>query len=145
PPFRAFDFNADSRADLFWRSTTGGNAVWFMRDAVQQNVVLNTVPDTAWKPQALGDFDNNGSVDVFWRNTTTTAAALWLSSGGTFTNVALPAIFSDPAWSVVGSGDFDGNGTADLFWRNSATGHNAVSLMFGGSPATYALPRVDSA
>ena len=138
------DFDGDGKADVFWRHTSGANAVWLMDGLpIKTSGGLATV-NTPWTLAGGGDLDGDGKTDVLWRNTSTGDNAGWLMSGtalaagGLFPNVA-------PAWTVAGLGDFDGDAKEDILW-SSGTGTFAVWFVNGLSVTSGALlPAVDAA
>jgi autotransporter passenger strand-loop-strand repeat protein len=69
-------------------------------------------------PQALRDFDGNGTSDVLWRGTDGNVA-IWEMNGLSVAASGL-AGFADPtSWQIQGTGDFNGDGEADILWRNN--------------------------
>jgi len=89
-PLVAGDFNADARPDLVWRNATSGRVVvWLMNGVTTTGTTAiwtATNPgDSAWLPQAAGDFNADGKTDLVWRNTTTGRVIVWLMDGVTRT------------------------------------------------------------
>jgi hypothetical protein len=74
------DFDADGKADLFWRHASGVNAVWLMTGAgISEALFIGTL-DNSWPLVASGDFDADGKSDLFWRHSSG-ANAIWIMNG----------------------------------------------------------------
>ena len=70
--YKAGDFDADGREDLFFRNADGTTAIWYMAGpSIVVAQFLVGVPLGEWSMQAVGDYDGDGRDDI-----------LWLSSGG---------------------------------------------------------------
>jgi len=128
------DFNNDGRADIFWRNTSGANAIWHMNGSGffdDSGVQTLSTVGSPWVVAGFGDFDGNGTSDVLWRNTSSGENYIYFMDGATILSEGF--IRSVPAgdWSVAGVGDFDRDGKSDILWRNSASGDNYVYMMDG--------------
>lgn len=124
------DFDGDARSDLFWRNTSGANAIWFMDGTSILTGAFTTSLDRSWFVAGTGDFDGNGRQDVLWRHDSG-INAVWLMEGSSIAGSAF--VESLPSgWSVEATGDFNGDGRADLLWRH-ISGLNAIWLMNGTS------------
>lgn len=127
------DFDADGISDLVWRNTsTGQNAIWYMRGANPSNTVFITGAASPWDLEAVGDLNADGSSDLLWRNYSTGQNAVWFMDRGSI--IATAYISSIPtAWQLSGSADFNGDTYDDLVWRNVSTGDNAIWYMNGST------------
>ena len=67
------DFDLDSNPDILWRFygsewNRGYNVVWYMNHKNYAGYsYLDVVPDIAWRPGGVGDFNRDGKMDVLWR------------------------------------------------------------------------------
>ncbi|KGQ20301.1 Calcium-binding RTX toxin-like protein [Lysobacter dokdonensis DS-58] len=118
------DVDGDGFADILWREGPGG--VQYSMFRVTQYCIrayynCPTTVDPYQEPQALGDFDGDGTSDILWRNPATGANTVLLAS--LFPRMLTPA---GTAWRAMGTGDFDGDDRSDLFWRNSVSGANSI-------------------
>jgi hypothetical protein len=123
------DFDGDGVGDILWRiDETGENSLWHFGDVGAWHQCLSTIGPCPrplgrpWTPQAVGDFDGDGTSDLMWRNRTTGVNEVW---DRIFYPRSIAGVTSRD-WQVVGAGDFDGDDRSDLLWRNSRTGANAI-------------------
>jgi cyclophilin family peptidyl-prolyl cis-trans isomerase len=124
------DFDADGKADLFWRNAASGdNALWRMSGGTLTGSAFLPAHPGDWQVLASGDFDADGHTDLLWHHASG-ANALWRLQGATVVDGAY-LYATGPEWQVAGVGDFDGDGNDDLLWRNSAGGEKAVWRMAG--------------
>lgn len=131
------DYDGNARADLFWRHSSGLNAIWFMNGATRTSAGFSQTLDSSWTFSGSGDFDGNGKADVIWRHLSSGLVAVWLMDGVNVSAAAyLPNL--DSSWSLVGIGDFDGNGKSDLLFRHTS-GLNAIWFMDGTTRASAAF------
>ena len=126
------DFNADGKADLVWRHTSGAVSLWKMNGVTPAEVVSLTptaAPD--WKPVGSGDLDGDGKPEIVWQNTDGRLAA-WFMSGDTLQRSSYlnPVSPGSPAWKVVALADMNQDGKADLIWQHD-NGSLAVWYMDG--------------
>ncbi|MDJ0798684.1 MAG: family 16 glycosylhydrolase [Calothrix sp. MO_167.B12] len=129
--------NVNTDDFIFWRNQqTGENAVWLMNGSnLLEGVGIDThLPDSNWKIEATGDFNNDDKTDLVWRDETTGENAIWYMDGahlqqGVLINTSLP----DSNWDIEATGDFNNDGKTDLVWRNYATGQNAIWYMDGAN------------
>jgi hypothetical protein len=104
----AADFNADGRADLFWRNErTGLMAVWYMDGATFSGPGLvsnNVVTDLNWQIRAIGDMNDDGRPDLIWHHRTEGWLNVWFMDGVNFINGAglTPRKSTDPNWVIAG-------------------------------------------
>lgn len=142
---RRFDFNADGRSDIFWRSrATGQMALWRMNGTNPISASsVPTVGDTNWQIVGSGDFNRDGRADLLWRHRLSGSNAIWfMNNQNVLASVAIGAV-SDANWQIRAVGDFNGDRYADILWRNRLTGSNAIWFMRGASRiGSAALPRV---
>ena len=128
------DFNNDGRSDIFWRHTSGENAIWHMNGTQfldEESVTLVRAVANPWGIAAFGDFDGNGTSDVLWRNSSTGENYIYFMDGATILSEGYIRTVADQAWQVKGVGDFDRDGNSDILWRNAATGDNYIYFMDG--------------
>ena len=113
------DFDGEGHADILWRHTEGGAAVWlFDADGVASTTTLGTVP-TEWVVQGVGDFNRDGRSDILWRHTPSGTVFLWFMSGSTIIGSGLVGS-AGPDWTIQRVGDFNGDGWADILWRHTS-------------------------
>ena len=142
----ATDFDADGKADVFWRkASTGQDAIWLMNGAATKSgAVLSTV-GSPWGVADAGDLDGDGKADVVWRNSTSGENAVWFMNGTAVASGALLTTVPAP-WAIAWAADFDGDGKSDLLWRNATSGDTAIWLMNGATVAGGdVLPAMPSA
>ena len=141
------DFNANGKADIFWRNNTSGeNAVWLMNGgAIEGGAVLPNVP-SGWYVEGHGDFNADGKADVLFENYTTHELAIWFMDG---TSIASSTMLpnSPATWHIDKNvGDFDGNGTEDLFFWKETDGSTAIWFITNGTvTSTAVLPAIGAA
>ncbi len=134
------DFNADGRADILWRNTSGFTALWTMNGSVIQSssfLTFNGVavnPDPSFSVAGVGDFDFDGKSDILWRSTSG-ALIMWTMDGpviasSSFVTFGGTPVNPDASFSVAGIGDFNGDGKSDILWR-STSGEVALWQMNG--------------
>ncbi|MGP1383491.1 MAG: cadherin-like domain-containing protein [Thainema sp.] len=124
------DYDKDgNRDDILWRNTVNGqNVIWFM-DGLNKvgNATLDTVTNTDWTIQGIGDFDHSGYVDdILWQHQGNGSTIVWTMDGATKTgNLDFGTVDTD--WQAQGVGDFEANGNIDdIVWRNRQTGQNTI-------------------
>jgi len=122
------DFDGDGKADVFWRNTSGTNAVWFMNGGLFGSGAYTSVADLSWTVAGAGDFNGDGKTDLLWRNTSG-LVAVWLMNGASIISSGYVNPL-DSTWTVAGVGDFNGDGRDDILWRHSS-GTNAIWFMNG--------------
>jgi len=126
------DFNNDGRSDIFWRNTSGANAIWHMNGSGffdDSGVQTLSTVGSPWVVAGFGDFDGNGTSDVLWRNTSSGENYVYLMDGATILSEGFIRTVADMSWSVAGVGDFDRDGKSDILWRNGTSGDNYVFFM----------------
>jgi hypothetical protein len=134
------DFDGDGKADVLWRTSTGGLDLWQREGtAIAAHVSRNNqggAMGPEWQVAGTGDFNGDGYADLVWRDTTG-QMVVWFMVGSVYTGELPLGIF--PASTVLaGIGDFDADGFADLLWRDTTTG--ALAVWFKASPAGAAHP-----
>jgi beta-glucanase (GH16 family) len=111
------DSNADTKADILWRNSSGVLYQWFMDGTA---AIGQGSPGTAtsdWTIAGVGDFNGDGKADILWRNTASGAVYQWFMNGtGVIAQASLGIVTSD--WQIAGVGDFNGDGKTDILWRN---------------------------
>jgi probable HAF family extracellular repeat protein len=145
------DFNGDGNADLLWRQSSGGLALWSMNgQSVTSSAPITyqgsqLAPDASWSIAGTADFNGDGNADLLWRQSSG-ALAMWSMNGATVGSSA-PVTYQgnqlapDASWSVAGVGDFNGDGGADLVWRQSS---GALSLWSMNGNAVSASSAITS-
>jgi DNA-binding beta-propeller fold protein YncE len=116
---------------------TGGLRTITATDTIAPSMT-GSAATTVQLQNLLGDQNQDGNSDIYWRNYTTSANAVWLMNGTSYTStVNLPAL---PATSyrIAGIADFDADGQPDILWRNGSTGANAIWIMQGAVVASVA-------
>ena len=114
------DFNADGKADLVWRHTSGAVSLWKMNGVSAVELVAlaaTNAPD--WKLVGSGDLDGDGKPEIVWQNTDGRLAA-WFMSGDTLQRSSYlnPVSAGSTTWKVVALADMNQDGKADLIWQN---------------------------
>jgi hypothetical protein len=74
------DFNGDGKDDIFWRHSTGNNAIWLMDGTTRISGGSLPRVDTSWSVQGVSDFDADGKADILWRQNTG-RNDIWLMDG----------------------------------------------------------------
>jgi hypothetical protein len=75
------DVDGNGMADIVWRKTGGGLAVWLMNgEKIEEVGSLNDLP-TEWHIARVGDTDGDGKADVIWHNRNTGQVVVWLMNG----------------------------------------------------------------
>jgi peptidyl-Asp metalloendopeptidase len=76
------DFNADTRADIYWRNSSTGECYLWLMDGVSLTS-MQRVHSAAlsWNIASSGDFNGDGRTDIFWRNSLTGENYLHLMDG----------------------------------------------------------------
>lgn len=139
------DFNSDGQEDILWRHQSVGQVVvWYMNNGQLQRggLVGEVVPDTQWKIQGVGDFNQDGHDDILWRHYASGQVVAWHMDGAgkIQTGALLGEVVPDLNWRIEGVGDFNGDGLEDLLWRHYASGQNvAWHLNAQGGIASSAL------
>ena len=123
------DFNGDLRGDVFWRHSSGLNAIWFMNGLASPPGAFTESLDASWSFAGSGDFNGDGRADIFWRHSSG-LNAIWTMNGTTATGAFTETL--DLSWTPVAVADFNGDGRADIFWRHNS-GTNAIWAMNGAS------------
>ncbi len=137
-PVAIRDFNADIKADILWRHTSGSVYLWQMDGTAVTGTGGVGGADNGWTIEAVGDFDGDGRADILWRNTSG-YVYLWLMDGTSVVGTGSPGS-PDGTWTIEGVGDVNGDGTADILWRHtSGTVYlwlmDGISIIGTGSPA----------
>ena len=82
--FRAPDFNADGKADVFWfNPVTRMMTIWLMSgtELLLRGPEIPAPPGEGWLPAAVGDLNADGLIDVVWFDVETQRFAIWLMAG----------------------------------------------------------------
>jgi subtilisin-like proprotein convertase family protein len=135
PPAR--DFNADGKADIPWRNTSGHVSLWLMNGpSVVSSATVATGVASAWAIANTGDFNSDGKADILWRHSSGDIA-LWFMNGAAVTGTAtLGNVPID--WTIRDVGDFNGDGKTDILWRHTS-GTLSLWLMNGAIVASSAI------
>jgi hypothetical protein len=136
------DFNADGKADVLWRESTGQVAIWFMNGVAKIGEAYPGIAVTDWSILGAGDFDGDGTADILWRHTDGTTA-IWLIDEGVRVADLYPGTKST-TFQFKGATDLDRDGVTDVLWsrNNVATINNPATvtvqawLMNGGAATT---------
>ncbi|MFM2429355.1 MAG: hypothetical protein RLZZ511_568 [Cyanobacteriota bacterium] len=130
------DFDRDGDADLFWYNTrTQRTGLWEMQGGSYRRAIASTpsLPESAWTPLAVDDFDRDGNPDILLKNSRTGNVGIWKMSGFNYISAYnLPTV--DAKWEFLGVGDFNGDRSPDILWRNLTTQETAIWRLEG---ATY--------
>jgi len=137
------DFAGTGKTSVLWRNSQSGENYLAQLGGKDGNRTVATadidsVPDSAWRPQASADFNQDGVPDILWRNTVSGEMVVW-AMGGTDGAQKIAEIWLEHEcnadWQVRASGDFNRDGKPDLVWRNRANGENRVWIMGGDNNA----------
>ena len=96
--------------------------------AIRMNteVILDSVPDSAWEIAGTGDFDGDEDVDILWRYYGSGPIQglndIWFMDGTTFAGESVFSQVEDTNWQIAGTGDFDTDGDPDILWRYQGPG-----------------------
>jgi hypothetical protein len=146
PPVAFRDFNANLRADVLWRATSGPDQglvyVWLMDGAsIASAAAVTGVPVDQWAVQNVGDFDGDGKADVLWRAIGGPNAGLvyiWRMNGSSIASAdAVTGVSFD--WIIQAVGDLDGDGQVDILWRHTS-GLVYAWLMDGAQVSSHGSP-----
>jgi FG-GAP-like repeat/PQQ-like domain len=130
------DVDADRKADLAWRSSSGQTSLWEM-NGTSASSKATIFTDANWSVIGTADFSGDTRDDLVWKNASSGATALWLMNG--LNSTATAVVWPDGSWTPTQFGDFDGDGHSDIVWRNSTTGATAIWLMNGLSSTGAAV------
>jgi hypothetical protein len=137
----AHDFNNDCKADILWRSSNSGIALWQMNGATVQSAVGVGSTTSDWAIVGQRDLNGDGFSDILFRNTDGSIAEWLMGSGGSVTS-AVGLGNPTTNWTIVGTGDFNNDGIGDVLFRGAGT---AVALWFmNGSGMIESLTGVGS-
>lgn len=98
------DFNADGRADIYWRNSATGECYLWLIDGVSLTSMQRVhAAALSWHIATSGDFNGDGRTDIFWRNSVTGENYLHLMDGGTIL-AGSGEVFSVPDldWKIAG-------------------------------------------
>src|SRR5690606_37941812 len=118
------DFDNDGKADLLIRNPAGQMRIRFMDGATNlgETAIATPLPPV-WTPEAVADFDGNGTADIWWRRSTDSAVIIWLMNGAPIVTSQGQGVFDANEWIVEGADDMDGDGDADLLLRRQSNGN----------------------
>lgn len=120
-------------SDVLWHNDADrNNALWiFAADGSVQSIVnLGRIPDPAWHPAGVNDFDGDGVSDILWHNDSSGNNAIWVMHGlASYDIVNLPWL--PTGYRVEATGDLDSDGSPDIVVHNATTGALALWLMNG--------------
>lgn len=95
------DLDADSKADIVWRHTSGSVAGWLMNGATRTgSATMHSYIAPQWRVETLRDLNGDGRRDVVWRNSLNGDVHGWLMNGLTRTTSGFIRN-AGPAWSMV--------------------------------------------
>lgn len=117
------DVNGDGLSDLFFQTTDGFLAVWFMNGRNQIGAgFLNptSTGDSRWRVVGSGDFNGDGKGDVLFQHQDGTMAA-WFMNGTNLISAAVlnPSSPGDSRWSVRATADIDLDGKRDIIFQHT--------------------------
>jgi len=96
------DFNADGRADIYWRnSATGECYLWSMNGTSLTSMQRVHSAALSWNIATSGDFNGDGRADIFWRNNVTGENYLHLMDGGSILAGSEVFAVSDLDWKIA--------------------------------------------
>lgn len=109
----AADFDGNGAADIAWhRPADGALSAWLLEARPARPIAVlgqvpfapSAVPDTAWRPVAVADYDGDGGADLLWQRQAQGTLVAWMLDGIQRTGAAFltPSVPSTPAWQVVG-------------------------------------------
>jgi hypothetical protein len=137
-----FDFNADSKTDLFFiNNTTHGAAVWELNGhTVIASPQIGVINDAGgWHYADKGDYNHDAKTDLLFLNDTTHGVAIWQMNGTTVTSSSqVGTVNAAAGWAYAETADFGGDGKSDMLFLNGTTNGIAIWQMNGttvtGSP-----------
>jgi hypothetical protein len=109
----AADFDGNGTTDIAWhRPGDGALSAWLLEARPARPIAVlgqvpfapSAVPDTAWRPVAVADYDGDGGADLLWQRQTQGTLVAWMLEGVQRTGAAFltPSVPSTPEWQVVG-------------------------------------------
>jgi hypothetical protein len=137
------DANADGKADIFWRHSSGLVYQWLLNGV---GVIAQGSPGSAgtdWTVAGWGDFNGDGTADILWRDISG-AVYEWLLNGTSVIGQGSLGMVAS-TWQVAGVGDFNGDGKADILWRHTPSGFvyqwlmNGITVIGQGSPGSVGI------
>jgi hypothetical protein len=111
------DFNADRKADLFWRRANGATWFYLMDGAAIGSQGPGNWVDPSWSVAGAGDLDGDGKDDIVWRRNNG-ATWMYLMNGMTVASEGAGSTVGLD-WTLEAIRDFSGDGKADYFWRRN--------------------------
>lgn len=131
----AADYDADGKADLFWRHpATGGLGLFGMSGAqILFECSLATPVAPEWDAVSTGDLNGDGRADLLWRDGPAGRLQAWLMDGVTVARRGEVDYAAPAGWSVAATGDFNADGCDDLLWRHGDSGEARLLLLRGVS------------
>ncbi len=115
------DFNADGKADLLLRHTSGRWHYYPMdgRRRIDDETGAANLPHSLdWTFVGIGDFDADGRDDVLLRHTDGRWGLHAMDGRQQTANSTVNGLPTDAAWQVRALGDFNGDGADDLLTRH---------------------------
>jgi len=129
------DFGGDGKADLLWRTPTGGYWLTQMNGlqvaSTHEIFAAANNPGGDWTVLQKADFNGDGKTDLLWKQASTDQYAVWLMNGNQIT-AGNYGYMDRPAagFEVIALADFNGDNKTDVLWSNAA-GDLYVQLFTG--------------